>query len=92
MNQEAGIDIRGSGGVLLTDLGPLGCSDCLLIEPTTSSPWVVQPTMVRALHPQSLIKKIPFRASYNLILWRHFFLKKIEISYSEITLACVTLT
>jgi hypothetical protein len=58
---------RGHGGMFLTDLFPLACSACFLIEPRTS-PGMAPPTMVWALSPRSLIEKM----SYSWISWRHF--------------------
>jgi hypothetical protein len=37
--------MRGHGGMLLTDLLPLACSVCSLIEPKTTSPVMAPPTM-----------------------------------------------
>ena len=40
---------RGHGGMFFTDLPPLACSTCSLIEPKTTSPGMAQPT--RGLSP-----------------------------------------
>ena len=53
-------------------LVPLACSACFLTEPRTTSPWMAPPTMVWALSHQSPIKKMPYRLTYNPILWMHF--------------------
>ena len=61
---------RDHGRALLTDLFPMVCSACFLIEiKTTSQGWH---------HPQwaaptpSLIKKKAYRLAHSPILWRHF--------------------
>ena len=48
------------------------CLACFLIEPRSTSPWVEPPTMGWASPSQSLLKRIPYRPAYNLILWRYF--------------------
>jgi len=65
---------RGHGGALLTDLLPMACSACFLIQPRTTSPGMAPPTMGGALSYQSLIKKVPYRFAYkSLSFRRHFF-------------------
>ena len=59
---------RGHGGMLLTGLLPLAYSACSLIEPRTTSPEMVPPTIGPPLPPWSLIEKMP----YSWISWRHF--------------------
>jgi hypothetical protein len=59
---------RGHGGMFFTDSLPLACSACSLIEPKTTSPEMVPPTMDWALPARSLIEKMP----YSWISWRHF--------------------
>jgi hypothetical protein len=59
--------------VLLTGLLPMACSACFLIEPRTTSPGLAPPTMGWALPHQSIIKKIPYRLAYRLILMEAFF-------------------
>jgi hypothetical protein len=45
-NLEAGADAgRGHGRMLLTDLLPMACSACFLIEPRTTNPGMAPPTM-----------------------------------------------
>jgi hypothetical protein len=50
----------------------LACSACSLIEPRTTSPGMAPPTMGWALTHISIIKKMPYRLAYSLIVWRHF--------------------
>jgi hypothetical protein len=50
--------------MFLTGLLPLPCSACFLIEPKTTSPGMVPPTLIQ----KSLIEKM----LYSLISWRHF--------------------
>lgn len=64
--------LRGHGGGLLTDLLPLACSACCLIESRASRPGMAPPTMDWDLPHWSLIKKMPYSLPYTLILWRHF--------------------
>jgi hypothetical protein len=42
------------------------------IETRTTSPGIAPPTMGWALPYQTLIKKVPYRLAYSLILWRYF--------------------
>jgi hypothetical protein len=58
--------------LLLIGLHPMVCSACFLIEPSTTSPGVMPPTIGWVLSHQSLIKNMPYRFAYNLVLWRHF--------------------
>ena len=53
-------------------LFPLACSACLLIEPRTTSPGVVSPTMCWTLSHPSLIKKMSYKHVYSPVLWRRF--------------------
>ena len=57
---------------LLTGLLLVACSARFLLETRTTSPGVATPTMVWALPHIALIEKMPYRLTYNLILWRHF--------------------
>ena len=61
---------RGRGGVLFTDLLIMACSACFLTEPRTTSPGMAPPAMGWTLPHQSLIKKMPYRPAYILILRR----------------------
>ena len=58
----------GHGEELLTDLLPMACSACFLIEPRTTSPGMAPPTRGWTCLHQSITKKMP----YSWILWRHF--------------------
>lgn len=79
---------RGRRRVLFTDLFFITCSACFLIEPTPPSPGMVLPTMGWTLPNCCLIKKMPWRLAYNLILRSHFLIK---IPSCQMTLACVEL-
>jgi hypothetical protein len=51
----------------------MACSACFLIEPRTTSLGMAPPTMGIPHGPhQSLIKKMPNKLAYSLILWRQF--------------------
>ena len=63
---------RGHGGVLPTDLLPVACSACFLIDSRTSSLGIEPPTKGWALPPQLLFKKTSCRSAYRLALLRHF--------------------
>jgi hypothetical protein len=53
--------------MLLTALLPMACSACFLIEPRTTGPRMVPPTMGWALPYQSLLKKMLYRPGHSLI-------------------------
>ena len=63
---------RGHGGALLTGFLIMACSACFLMESRTTSPGMTPLTLGLALPHQSLIKEMPYRSAYSLILWRHF--------------------
>jgi len=67
------------------DLLPKACSACFPVEPRTTSPAMVPPTVGWALPHQSLIKKISYRLAYSSIF-------SIEVLSIQMTLACVELT
>lgn len=50
----------------------LPCSACFLIEPGTTCPGMVPPTVGWAFPHQLLIKNMPYRLVYSLVLWRRF--------------------
>lgn len=58
--------------VLLTDLLPMVYSAFVLVEPRITSSRVAPPTMSTALAQQSLIKKLPYKLAYSLILMEEF--------------------
>ena len=58
-NLEAGADAEAMEGLFL-------------IEPRTTSPGIAPPPVGWALPRQSLIKKMPYRLAYSLILLKHF--------------------
>ena len=76
---------RGHGQMLLTDLLFVACSACFLIEPRTTSPGMVAPTV----GPQSLLMQMPYRLAYSLIFWRHFLDWSSLLSMTPV---CVKLT
>lgn len=78
---------RGHGGMLLSILLIIVCSAHLFIEPRTISQRMAPPIMDWTLPHKSLIKKIIYRLFYRQIL-RHF----LDVSSSQMTLACVKLT
>lgn len=63
---------RGHRGVLLIDLLLIVFSACFLIESRITIPEMTPSTMGCALPHQSLIKEMPYRNAYNLILWKYF--------------------
>lgn len=67
--EPGGRNCRDHGGLLLTNLLFHVCS--ALIEPRATSPGMVPPTTGWALPHQSLIKKMPYKLAYSLILWKH---------------------
>jgi hypothetical protein len=79
----------GHWGKLLTGLFLMAFSACFLIEPRTTSPRMVPPTMDCTLPHQLLIKAMPYSLAHNPIFWRHIL---IEAPSSQMTLACVKLT
>jgi len=76
---------RGHGGMFLTDLLPLACSACSLIDPNATSPGMAPPIMGWVLPLWPLVEKMP----YSWVSWRHF---HNWGSFSVITPACVKLT
>ena len=48
------------------------CPSCFIIVPMTDRPGAQPPTMGWARSQQSLIKEMPYRLAYSLILWRDF--------------------
>ena len=73
---------RGHWGVLLTGLLPMACSTLFLIEPRTTSPGMVTPTMGCApAHHWSLIETMSYVGIFST-----------EVHSSLMTLVCVTLT
>jgi hypothetical protein len=77
---------RGHGGMLLTGLLIMACSPCSLKEIKATSPGMAWPTMGWAILHQSLIKKMPYRFAYSLILGSVFSVEPLP-SF----LACVSL-
>lgn len=71
--------------VLLTDLLPMACSACFLMEPRITSPGMAPTTMSWALPHQSPVKKLP----YSLLLWGH---SHSWGSSSQMNLACIKMT
>jgi hypothetical protein len=64
---------RSHGGCcLLAGLLWMACSVCFLIEPRSISSGVAPATVAWSLPHRSLIKKMPYRLAYSLILWRIF--------------------
>lgn len=63
---------RRHGGELLTGLFFMTCSACFFIEPRTNSPGMAPLTVDWALLYWSLIKKMPCRFAYSLLLQRIF--------------------
>jgi len=59
---------RNHGKMLFTGFLTLACSACFLLEPKTTRPEMVPPTMSYAFPSWSLIEKMP----YSWISWRHF--------------------
>lgn len=64
---EEEAEIRKSTGFL-----SMSGSDCFLLQPRTTCPSVVLPTVEWALPSHLLIKSMPNRNAYGSILWRHF--------------------
>jgi hypothetical protein len=57
---EAGADASWRGDAFMgAGLFPMACSACFLIEPRTTSPGMISPTMGWAFPLESLIEKMP---------------------------------
>ena len=64
---DAGAEV-GHAQVLLIGLLFVACSACFLIEPRTIGTGMASPIIWDLPH-QSLIRKMPYRLAYSLILW-----------------------
>jgi hypothetical protein len=62
---------RSYGGALLTGLLLIASSACFPIKLNPISPGMA-PSTKGLPSPQSLIKKVFYRPSYSMLLWRHF--------------------
>jgi hypothetical protein len=82
------------GGMLLTGFLITACSGCFLIQSWTASPGMAPPTMHWALPHQSLIKKMPYRFAFSLILQGHclgwIFLLSDDFSLCQVDIKIVS--